>query len=520
MGKRAPFARTMLQRMALAAIGLTIVACAGSRSTAGEPRRSLAPGGGNFGDYYRKVMSLTQERASRTRGEGLAFPRIGAHLLGRHEQFADPEVLRTLGRYSDLTVINFYPGWERRYKTSIAEVVRAIRAENPNTMIGAYHNISEVSERPNYQPLVDALYQGSVTGPYDTQDWWARTPAGERISDWPKTYNTNITHFTTPNAEGKRYPEVYADFMYREVDSKADFDLYYIDIFTQSWRNSKTDFNRDGKADPATDPEVARWKRRASAGFVRYVKQTYFPDAALMGNCTTWFNGRHFNKARIPDYPEYRGILDGALYEHVMGAGWSPSGTGKTGERINKHGSFELALAGYRFVLHYCKNDYVQFQPITLVENWKTLRYAFGMALLDNGFFAPNVTTKANKKGSHQAFPVMDEYTAGRPWTDPSSTKWLGHPAPTPLGAPPVAPYQNGVWLREFEHGLVVVNPHISKQRKGAPVERRGAVTITLPPGDWRRFSGSQDPEHNDGLPCNGRLTIEAGDAYLLVRGG
>lgn len=469
-------------------------------------------------NFYAHLMALTQKKAAQSRGKGPAFPRIGAHLLGQHAQFADPKVLRTIGRYSDLTVVNIYPGWERRYKTKVSEIVHAIRAENPAALVGTYHNISELPERRNFKPLVDALYNGKTVGPADTQDWWARTPDGKRVSDWPKTYNTNITKFTTPDSRGRRYPEVYADFFYAELDSKADFNLYYIDIFGPTFRNSKTDFDRDGSADAAGNPAVATWKREAMHGFVEYVRQKYFPDRKFMGNATTWFDARHFNKKRLPQYWEYKGLLDGALYEHVMGVRWSPSGTGKKGERVNRFGSFKLALAGYRFILSHCRDDLVQFQPIVLAGNWKTLRYAFGIALLDNGYFTPNITTKDDKKGSHRAFVVIEEFTAGKPWAGPESTKWLGYPVPTPLGTPPKRPYQKGVWVREFEGGLVVVNPHITKHSKGTPVERKGAVTITLPPGKWRKFKGTQDPVHNDGKPCNGHLTIEAGDAYLLMR--
>ncbi|RME26475.1 MAG: hypothetical protein D6800_06315 [Candidatus Zixiibacteriota bacterium] len=247
------------------------------------------------GDFVAHLMSLTQQKAAKSRGKEPAFPRIGAHLLGRHAQFADSATLRTLGRYSDLTIINIYPGWEQRYRTKVSEVVRAIRAENPAAMIGTYHNISELPETRNFQPLVDALYDGKTVGPADTRDWWARTPNGERVSDWLKTYNTNITKFTAPDSRGRRYPEVYADFYDAELDSKADFDLYYIDIFGPTFRNSKTDFNRDGSADAAADPAVAAWKREAMRGFVEHVRRKLFPERKFMGNATTWFDVRHFN---------------------------------------------------------------------------------------------------------------------------------------------------------------------------------------------------------------------------------
>ncbi|RME26476.1 MAG: hypothetical protein D6800_06320 [Candidatus Zixiibacteriota bacterium] len=185
---------------------------------------------------------------------------------------------------------------------------------------------------------------------------------------------------------------------------------------------------------------------------------------------------------------------------------------------MNRFGSFELALAGYRFILSYCRDELVQFQPIVLAGNWKTLRYAFGIALLDDGYFTPNITTRDNNRGSHRSFVVMDEFTAGRPWNGSGSSKWLGHPVATPLGAPPTRPYQKGVWVRGVRRGARGCQSPYHQALQRCSGRAKGAVTIALPPGKWRKFKGHQDPVHNDGRPCNGHLTIEPGDAYLLVR--
>lgn len=60
-------------------------------------------------------------------------------------------------------------------------------------------------------------------------------------------------------------------------------------------------------------------------------------------------------------------------------------------------------------------------------------------------------------------------------------------------------------WLREFEHGLVVVNPTLQPQEF--------AVS-----GNFKRVRGTQDAAHNNGQPVSGTIAVPPCDAYLLIR--
>ena len=60
-------------------------------------------------------------------------------------------------------------------------------------------------------------------------------------------------------------------------------------------------------------------------------------------------------------------------------------------------------------------------------------------------------------------------------------------------------------WLREFEHGLVVVNPTLQPQDFAMP-------------GNFKRIRGTQDAAHNNGEPVGRTLTVAPCDAYLLLR--
>jgi hypothetical protein len=59
-------------------------------------------------------------------------------------------------------------------------------------------------------------------------------------------------------------------------------------------------------------------------------------------------------------------------------------------------------------------------------------------------------------------------------------------------------------WTRQFDRGLVVVNPTLAQQ------------TFSIA-GNYRRISGTQDPAHNNGQAVGQTLTVQPCDAYLLA---
>ncbi len=518
----------------------------------------------------------------------VGYPRLGAHVINSMGTlYQDDDWLEKVGRYSDLTIMNFYLG----VKTStISTVVAKLRDHNPDTRIGAYNNIDEIAIdeqlRENCKKDVDhplcqlhaALDSGTIRQCGLGYTWWATNPEGDCISDWPNKCNVNITDAAepqlraVPGGQGETrqyfgYADYYADVFIENVFRHADFDLWYTDIFQPSVREHKgkldsyADLDCDGAPDhpagiftddkgvlqtegPAVEERakvIGAAKRRAMARFVETVRARY-PEVAFMGNSASWLMPPQFNKGTEPVYPEYDQLLDGGHVESVIGPKWAYSGTGADGERVNSYGSFEAALATYRFQLRYARGEEVQVQPVVYdtgylpeglpskeatpeltKENpnkWRTLRYGLGLTLLDNGYFTPNVS-QLEGEFNKRDIPIMDEYTRGLPWTCSASTKWLGQPASGPLGVPPTQAFAKGVWVREFQHGLIVVNPHISRHADGTR-QVNDAQIIELPAGNWTRMDGAQDPSHNNGEPikANGQLEIQAGDAYLLARVG
>ena len=99
--------------------------------------------------------------------------------------------------------------------------------------------------------------------------------------------------------------------------------------------------------------------------------------------------------------------------------------------------------------------------------DYKALRYGLASCLLDDGYFAFTDDAKG-----YSGVVWFDEYDAklGQAVTPPATTAW-----------------QKGVYRRDFENGIALVNP-----RGNGPVE------VTLEE-DFRRLDGKQAPTVNNG---------------------
>lgn len=83
-----------------------------------------------------------------------------------------------------------------------------------------------------------------------------------------------------------------------------------------------------------------------------------------------------------------------------------------------------------------------------------------------------------------------------------------------------VVPYHGKVRMREFEHGVVLINPRKLSGQTYPP-----AATVTPPDAGsgfhWQRLGaegGMQDSAHNDGSEVTGTVTLQPGDALFLQR--
>jgi hypothetical protein len=200
----------------------------------------------------------------------------------------------------------------------------------------------------------------------------------------------------------------------------------------------------------------------------------------MMVNADSDLDGSVWPEEADP-FTQYKGVIPGAFMEHAMGKDWSAETWAGWSDVMAWYRQLKANLAAPKAIL------FDAYMPSK--TDYQYLRYAFASCLMDDGYFSAST--------NYNEILWFDEFDlAGT-----SDTKWLGKA----VDAPQTAAWQNGVYKRTFEHGMVLVNP------KG-----NGQKTVTIPAG-YSRFQGSQAPSVNNGQPATS-VTLADRDGLFLVK--
>jgi hypothetical protein len=343
---------------------------------------------------------------------------------------------------------------------AIQKAVQAIKARNPSILVGQYTILNEA-----YDNVLDTATLDLRDKLY-TSDWWLLNVLGQKIqwtTEW-SAWEVNFTHWTPADANGKRWPQWLAErnhaVYFRDV---PEFDIVFFDnVFIKP--RVAGDWNRDLILDDPNNPVILA---AHYAGHVAHWNQVLQlkPNALLMGNTadTTLSN------------VEWQNQLNGGFMEALMGQTWS----------IETWGGWDRMMAHYRGTMPNLKAPKMAgFNVWGSPTDYRFFRYAYASCLLDDGYFS--YTDKARGY-------------SGVVWFDEYDYK-LG----TALTAPPTAAWSQGVWRRDFQNGIVLVNPTTVAQ------------TVTLEAG-LRRLAGTQDPAVNNGAAVS-QITLGPKDGIVLRR--
>jgi hypothetical protein len=124
------------------------------------------------------------------------------------------------------------------------------------------------------------------------------------------------------------------------------------------------------------------------------------------------------------------------------------------------------------------------FAQVGSVTDYQSMRYGLTSTMMDNGYYIFNSSSAGNDA------PWFDEFGAA-----------LGNS----ISTPPTTAWQNGVYRRDFQNGVALVNP------KG-----NGPQTVTLET-TYKRLSGTQVPSINSGQTVQ-TLTLNDRDGIILLR--
>ena len=408
------------------------------------------------------------------------YPRIGAIEIASAREATDPAYRQILAKH-DILILGMWRNYSgidtaTNERLSIRDIVidikgRAAAIGNDGILVGKYTMFMESGSSQENTASSDKREKlNSEVGPgYPVNnDWWARKRNGEHTSSYRNSWNTNITEHVQRDSNGDTWPEWAVSRDYREFFRDIpELDIWFIDNWFYKPRVT-ADWNGDG-VDDDKDSEIIRQDYRQ--GFVNGLRRAreLAPGRIFMGNVD---GDPQMNQGLLTE-PEYTGQIS-ALYEGAIGKSWSRE-TWATWKSMMNQYQTTLANARDRLLIMTVHGE---------ATDYALMRYGLASCLMDDGYYY------------YTTFET--EYRSAL-WFDEYDVK-LG----LAIDPPQFSPWQQGVYRRRFQNGMVLVNP-----------KDNGSRTVQIEPG-YNRLSGQQDRVTNNGQPVSS-LTLAARDGIILI---
>jgi hypothetical protein len=382
------------------------------------------------------------------------FPRLGAYLIGGSVQsaFGTTGYQQQVARLG-AAVIGTYPGWSSG-GFNMQSAAAAVKAINPNIKLTMYANIMEFESGSSagnsaYYPLWTAV---------SSNNWFLRNtwPSGSIVSDTSGLQAINI-------ANGS-YLQWRAN--YDAGNHSASFDGIYLDNVFWAPR-SDGDYAQNGTVQSHANATTQQNWRNAYAAYVGHLRAALPAGAQVWGNTADWGNG---------SLSGYSQMLNGGVMESFIGQSYSYESQG-----------WAVMMSAYRTIMAATTaSGYQIFEQDGSAGDYQGMRYGLTACLMDNAYYYFNVTGP----GGGSAITWFDEFNAS-----------LG----AATSSPPTGAWQNGVYRRDFQNGIALVNP------KG-----NGPQTVTLET-TYKHLSGTQVPSINNGQSVT-TVTLNDRDGVILLR--
>jgi hypothetical protein len=395
------------------------------------------------------------------------FPRMSVLAAGGAQNYEDPAIQQRYAKFS-FSIWTIFPEWEGAHHYSYQQAVQNVKAINPNSLVFPY-----LIMMSSYPPGKGALV--ALSAKLDAQRWWLYSSgtSGSPLADaFPGQWAVNTTLFPAPDSNGDRYVNWYAKWAISSYFNHAPaIDGFWTDgVGTKPVNDG--DFNLDGSEDNIYS--AASWHRQGYRAYFNSLRAG-MPGKYQLGNLADW--GRPDT-----DITDYNGMLNGGLIEGMIGMNWS----------VETWGGWQAMMAWYRKTMTaVAEPKLVQFHLLGNVGDYQTMRYALTSCLMDDGYFTFDSLASRTESPDSSA-PWFDEYNAN-----------LGYAT----SSPPTAEWQSGVYRRDFQNGIALVNP------KG-----NGARQVFLET-DYVKLSGSQAPGVNDGQTVRS-VILQDRDGIILKRVG
>jgi hypothetical protein len=388
------------------------------------------------------------------------YPRLGGTYISSPQNYDDPAYQKKLAKVA-VSVLSIYPGWEKSHG-SMDTVAKNIKAMNPNTRVFVY-----VIAESFYDPTPVAWTEWASK--VNKENWWLRSGSSKVLSDFGHdTYVLNVSTQGRKDSSGNLFGQWYASYvtnMFVKPNPALD-GLYTDNMFWKPRRDG--DWNLDGKVDSQNDATVQKWYRGGNRLYAEALKKAA-PGKLQLANLADWIQPQAV-------LTEYEGVFNGGILEGMIGKSYSVESRNSWAEMMKGYRKAMAALAAPKLGI---------FTQAGNPTDYQAMRYGLTSTLMDNGYY--------------YFFDNAKSYT-GVVWFDEYDAK-LGAATSTPS----TKAYQNGVYRRDFENGIALVNP------KG-----NGTQEVTLE-GDFIKLKGSQDSSVNNGQTVR-KVTLKDRDGIILMR--
>ena len=341
------------------------------------------------------------------------------------------------------------------------ENIRYLRELNPKIIILAYTSANEIPiKRLNeVEPAGQGLWHDLAS--QAKPQWQLKTYNGQEISWWPGNISMNPY---AKDGNGQSYSDFLVGFYRDKILGTGLWDGILFDNVWQnvSWVNPNIDIDGDGQWD--NQEKIDRLWREGNTDFFKKLRQNIGSKYLILGNGDG----------------EYHDFINGRMFEafpDIWQGGWIGS--------IKKY--LNLSQNGYTPRINIINSD---TKNTGNYQDWQKLRFSLASALMSDGYFSFDFGSQLREQ-----LWWYDEYSVNLGQAKGEAFNLLEKNNKE---------IKAGVWQRDYENGLAIVNTTNKEQ------------TINFD-GEYEKIHGTQDKLTNNGAIIN-QLTLKAQDGIILLR--
>ncbi len=449
------------------------------------------------------------------------FPQVGVQLIVG-TQYVPTANIPQLAQYSWILLGGNYPQWPAANASAGGyatrdQVVQALKGQ-PHTgktavtpFVVQYENFPDLNPSNSWFPEWSAAVAANNWYVYQSGSSGTKTQ-----SSWNTSWLVvNLAHVAGTDPTTGLYPvQLATTLLYKRyylgtgsggaAMASTHLDGYFLDDLTQrDLAGSAADWLRNGSDPASTDPTATAAETLGKADYPAELAKL---NPGIIATANTEF-GYNMSPTNGGGLGMTFSNLTGKLAQGMQQFMWSTAGGQNNALNILGFAGF---MTWYQTIdANLAPGGQAILTGGVLTTDYQLVRYTLCATLMRNGIAVYAISSAASSTSTSDlvdptntaTFPQFDEFWGG----SLNLAGYLGTAASTAQGAVQTAPWQNGVWRRDFTNGIALVNPG-----------NNGTQTVTLET-TYQKLTGTQVPSINNGQKVTS-VTLAAGDGLILMR--